>query len=145
MVMDTAFVAGTLASFLMNGACCVYQMNREDELRQELRQEIRREWHHQRKREVEKQHETAKQHRKEFEDRYQQLLMRQDEASYTSTHKFFARTSPTPSRDPPSEVAQLMASRSSSILDEEEEEEDDELLYVTEAGSHGTMEDISIP
>lgn len=144
MVVDAAFLAGTVASFMMNGACCMYQVSREDELREELREEIRREWYNQRKREIHKQNLTAIEHRKSFEDRYQGLLMRQDDQSYTHTHKFFAKTSP-PRRDP---AAQLMLSRSSSVLDEEDEDEDEDeemlMLAAAAAGSDGTMEDVSI-
>ena len=84
MVFDAAFLAGTVASLMMNGACCYYQSNREDELREELRDEIRREWHIQRKREKrrklrttrDKEDDVIKSSSSEIdEERYRELIM----------------------------------------------------------------------
>lgn len=130
------------------------QISREDELKEELRREIRREWYQQRRRDFRMRQQHEKEQRRGFEERYQRVLSRQDDDSYTHTHKLFARTSP-PRRDPPSDVAaQLMHSRSLSLLEDEEEEElQSELRHATSApagafcasaGSDGTMEDVSV-
>lgn len=44
MTFDTAFIAGTIISIVLNGACCMYQMNKDEELRTQLRHDIQEEW-----------------------------------------------------------------------------------------------------
>ncbi|CAB9504482.1 expressed unknown protein [Seminavis robusta] len=156
MVLDVAYVAGTIASFVMNGACCMYQTNREDFLREELRDEIRKEWVQQRRREVDKQHQTQREQRKEFEERYQKLLTRNEDQSYTHRHHLSPKHNSTTTpqeRDPPNSVdSQYMRnlSRNSSIMDEEEDDNDDKDHERVGDGlgiiisEDGTMEDVSI-
>ena len=155
MVFDAAFLAGTAASLMMNGACCYYQSNREDELREDLREEIRREWHSQRKREMAKLQERNDLQSSEFEDRYRELMQRSSEEhmSYAEKHNIFVSGSnssgdgynsgsrltaasvystdtPYPGsdrhrQDPPS-VNALLISRNSSILEENDNDDDDD-------------------
>ena len=174
MVFDAAFLAGTAASLMMNGACCYYQANREDELRDDLRQEIRREWHLQRKREARQRGEQKELHPSDFEDPYPELMQRSSEEhmSYADKHNVRSASrgsvfsidsgtidtgaTPYPGRDqlqqdPPS-VNALLISRSSSILeddddgsDDEEEDNNTDLMYVTATGSDViSLEDVSI-
>jgi len=48
MVCDGAMVASTLVSMMMNGVCCVWQMQEEDERRDAIRKDIRTEYTRQR-------------------------------------------------------------------------------------------------
>jgi hypothetical protein len=154
MVVDVAFVAGTVASFLMNGACCMYQVGRVDDLRDELREELKREWRQQRQREVRKQKETEQEQEKEFEERYQQLLMRNDDQSYTQRrpHGTGSWSSPSNAKSDPPSVLKLCRSRSSSIMDEVEDDDDEEGEEAAEQNtsnglmliSDSTLDDVSI-
>jgi len=74
MVLDAAYVAGTIASFLMNGACCMYQVNREEGLKEELREEIKKEWIKERKRELRRAQKFRQKQMASFEDVYDKLL-----------------------------------------------------------------------
>ena len=154
MVFDAAFLAGTAASLMMNGACCYYQSNREDELREDLREEIRREWQLQRKREMTKRQERKDLQSSEFEDRYQELMQRSSEEhmSYAEKHNIFVSRSnsggnnsgcrltaasvystdtPYPGRvrhrrGPPSVTNALLISRNSSIMEDDDDDDDDD-------------------
>jgi hypothetical protein len=86
MVLDAAFFAGTIVSFMMNGVCCMYQVNREDEFRESLRKEIQKEWFEQRQREVKEQQDQHKRALQLFEERFLQVVSKQDEESFTTTH-----------------------------------------------------------
>jgi hypothetical protein len=48
MVCDGAMVASSLVSMMMNGVCCMYQMQEEDERREAIRKDIRFEYERQR-------------------------------------------------------------------------------------------------
>ena len=48
MVLDGTFLASTVASVMMNGVCCVWQMQEEEARRDTLRQDIRVEYERQR-------------------------------------------------------------------------------------------------
>lgn len=48
MVCDGAVVASTVASVMMNGLCCAWQMDQEKELRVGVREDVRREYERQR-------------------------------------------------------------------------------------------------
>ena len=48
VLCDGGFLLTTGVSMMMNGVCCVYQMNGERELRQAMRDDIRDEWRQQR-------------------------------------------------------------------------------------------------
>lgn len=48
MVCDAAMVASTVASLMMNGICCVWQMQEEEERREQLRRDLRVEYERQR-------------------------------------------------------------------------------------------------
>jgi hypothetical protein len=48
MVCDGAMVASTLVSMMLNGVCCMYQMQEEDERRVAIRKDIRLEYERQR-------------------------------------------------------------------------------------------------
>ena len=51
MVLDAAFYASTVTSLMMNGVCCVWQMQQEEEQRASFRQDIRAEYERQREEE----------------------------------------------------------------------------------------------
>jgi hypothetical protein len=152
MVVDIAFVAGTVASCLMNGACCMYQAGRVDDLREELR----REWQQQGQREVRKQKETEQQQRKDFEERHDQLLMRSEDQSYThrrprGTGSWSSPSSSTQQnskKSDPSTVLQISRSRSSSIMDEVDNHEDEEEAEQEQNGlmliSDSILDDVSL-
>jgi len=161
-MFDAAFLAGTVASLMMNGACCYYQSHREDELRDDLREEIRREWYLQRKREKRMLEEVKEKKSSDFEDHYQQLLHRRCE-SYTerriiggSGSKASSYSMDSIARPPYSNSAQrkqqldqpayhAFINRTSSILEEEDQDTDTKLMFVTDAGSDtGSLEDVSI-
>lgn len=140
MVVDTAFVVGTLASFLMNGACCAYQMNREGEFRESLRNEIAQEWQEQRQRELEQQQAEHETRMRQFEERYSQVLSRQEEGSYTQTHLSEGRRSnaryslgkSNNQESPPSVVATTLSTTASSgshltsLFDDDDDDDDHE-------------------
>lgn len=48
MVCDGAMVASSLVSMMLNGVCCMYQMQEEDERREAIRKDIRFEYERQR-------------------------------------------------------------------------------------------------
>mmetsp|Transcript_6687 Transcript_6687/g.13981 ORF Transcript_6687/g.13981 Transcript_6687/m.13981 type:complete len:226 (-) Transcript_6687:214-891(-) len=48
MVLDAAFVASTVTSVMMNGVCCVWQMQEEEDRRDAIRKDIRVEYERQR-------------------------------------------------------------------------------------------------
>lgn len=48
VLCDGGFLLSTGVSMMMNGVCCVYQMNGEKDLRQAMRSDIREEWKQQR-------------------------------------------------------------------------------------------------
>ena len=72
------FLLSTGASLLMNGACCIYSMNEEKDLREAMRQDIRDEWRLQREIESrEKQQREAEAERlflRSLERRHQKLM-----------------------------------------------------------------------
>jgi hypothetical protein len=68
------FLVSTGASLLMNGVCCVYQMNEEKDLREAMRKDIREEWRVQRQREFEV--------RKRYKKRSQELRFEALEKRY---------------------------------------------------------------
>ncbi len=47
MVCDGAMVASSLVSMMMNGVCCMYQMQEEDDRREAIRKDIRFEYERQ--------------------------------------------------------------------------------------------------
>jgi hypothetical protein len=47
MVCDAAMILSTLVTFAMNGACCVYQMQEDEDLRKSIRRDIRVEYERQ--------------------------------------------------------------------------------------------------
>jgi hypothetical protein len=165
MVVDCAFLIGTATSFLLNGACCAYQLSREEELKVNLREELRKEWLQQRRREIQRRQKQQESHESDFEERYRRLLLREDGLSYTQTHFRLPRISGSATssgrQDPPSssistttsggvigtDATQLYRSRSSSLLDEREdgdeaEDDEDDLIFVTD--SDEILEDISL-
>jgi hypothetical protein len=48
MVVDGAAVASTVASLMMNGVCCVWQMQEDQTLRESIRKDVQAEYKHQR-------------------------------------------------------------------------------------------------
>lgn len=80
MVCDAAMIVSTLVTFMMNGACCVYQMQEDEDLRQTIRKDIRVEYERQRVIDLERGVERdSKEHQYQSEsllnqDRRQRLL-----------------------------------------------------------------------
>ena len=60
MVCDGAFLASTIASILMNGVCCMWQMQEEEDRREAIRKDIRAEYNRQRFMDLERWAETRK-------------------------------------------------------------------------------------
>jgi hypothetical protein len=54
MVCDAAMIVSTLVTFAMNGACCVYQMQEDEDLRKSIRKDIRVEYERQREIDMER-------------------------------------------------------------------------------------------
>lgn len=65
MVCDGAMVASTIASIMMNGVCCFWQMQEEEDRRETLRKDIRVEYERQRLLDLER----WAHHRKEMSNR----------------------------------------------------------------------------
>ena len=80
MVLDAAMIVSTLVTFTMNGMCCVYQMQEDEDLRRTIRKDMRVEYERQRVIDLERwaEHDSKeRQHRSESshnQDRRQRLL-----------------------------------------------------------------------
>ncbi|GAX10110.1 hypothetical protein FisN_3Lh301 [Fistulifera solaris] len=80
MVCDAAMIVSTLVTFAMNGACCVYQMQEDEDLRKCIRKDIRVEYERQRVIDMERwaeQYSRERNHRSESSidhDRRKRLL-----------------------------------------------------------------------
>jgi hypothetical protein len=122
----------TGVSMMMNGVCCVYQMNGERELRQAMRNDIREEWREQRELEartrLEQDQETERLRLQALERRHELLYSmdrrRQPQSSSRKTIDRFS-TYPSEMRGRWSGVSERYSPTASipSLLDEEVEEE----------------------
>lgn len=91
MVCDAATLLGTAASLMMNGVCCMYQMQEEEDRREAIRKDIRVEYERQRLAERDQQRQSDRQFHSDssilIEERRKSLLRRKHGLSSENLHQ----------------------------------------------------------